>query len=203
MSNVTAVPIRPIKRSIVWWIVIGVVAAIAAGAWLSFAGPRDAVAGFLADNGGRKGVVTTASGLQYEVLSPGKGGPRPTDSDVTLVTYEGKFTDGTTFDKSTQPTPMEPTGVVPGFGEALKLMPKGSKYRFWIKPSLGYGAPRPAEAPPLDPTAAKLAKQVLVFDVEMLDFIPRAVLQQMQLQQQMMRQQQSGAGAPPAGMPPQ
>ena len=97
---------------------------------------------------------------------------------------------------------MPVAGVVPGFSELLKLMPKGSKYRVWIKPELGYGAPRPAGAPPLDGKAAELATKVLTFDVELLDFLPEAVIRQMQMQQQM-----QGGGVPgaagPGGPPPQ
>ena len=150
-------------------------------------------------------VVETASGLQYKIIKPGKGGPKPTDADVALVNYEGKLTNGTTFDKSEQPTPMPVIaadeksgrqGVVPGFSEALKLMTKGSKYRFWIKPSLGYGEKAAGPIP---------ANSVLVFDVELLDFLPEAVIRQMQLQQQQMQQQglglPPGAGAPPTGAP--
>lgn len=195
MSNVTAVPIQPIKRSVIVWIVLGILAAVAVGAALSFAAPADPVAGFLAKNARTKGVVTTASGLQYQQLTPGRGTARPTDSDVTLIMYEGKLTDGTTFDKSERPTPMEPTKVVPGFGEALKLMTKGSKYRFWLKPSLGYGDKAAGPIP---------ANSVLVFDVDMLDFLPEAVIRQMQMQQQMQSGAGAGgAGAPPSGMPAQ
>src|SRR5258706_139433 len=93
---------------------------------------------FLSRNlSGDKSIVETKSGLQYKILTPGKGGAKPTDQDVALVNYEGKLTDGTTFDKSQQPTPMPVASVVPGFSEALKLMTKGAKYRVWIKPSLG------------------------------------------------------------------
>ena len=141
-----------------------------------------------------KTVVETKSGLQYKILTAGKGGAKPTDADVALVMYEGKLTDGTVFDKSQQPTPMKVSEVVPGFSEAMKLMPKGAKYRFWIKPSLGYGEKAAGPIP---------ANSVLVFDVELLDFIPESVLRQMQ-QQQMMQQGGAlppGAGAPPAGVP--
>ncbi len=80
---------------------------------------------FLASNKAKdKDVKETPSGLQYKVVKPGTG-PNPTDADITLITYEGKLTDGTTFDKSQQPTPMPVAGVVPGFSEALKLMQRG------------------------------------------------------------------------------
>lgn len=199
MSNVTAVPIQPIKRSIVVLIIMGILAAAALGAWLAFAGTGPVIAAkgsneqFLAHNARQSGVVTTASGLQYKVLEKGTGGTTPTDADITLVEYAGKLRDGREFDASQRPTPMPVAGVVPGFSEGLKLMPKGSKYRFWIKPELGYGerTPDPNRLPP---------NSVLVFDVKLVDFLPEAVVRQMQAQQQM---QGGMPGGPPPGMPPQ
>ncbi|WP_029624964.1 FKBP-type peptidyl-prolyl cis-trans isomerase [Sphingomonas sp. PAMC 26605] len=132
--------------------------------------PADA---FLAKNAKLRGVVTTPSGLQYRVLTPGAGAAKPTDADVTLVNYVGKLIDGTTFDQSKQPTPMPVSGVVPGFSEALKLMPKGAKYRVWIKPSLGYGDQATGPIP---------AGSVLAFDIELLDFVSTAQFEQMQQQ---------------------
>ena len=134
---------------------------------------------FLARNRRAKGVVETASGLQYQVLTRGPGATKPTDQDVVLVNYEGRLIDGTTFDKSEQPTPMPVVaadeksgrpGVVPGFSEALKLMTKGAKYRFWIKPGLAYGDEVTGPIP---------AHSVLVFDVELLDFRSEADLRKM------------------------
>ena len=130
---------------------------------------------FMLRNGHADGVVETASGLQYKVLAPGRGA-KPTDSDIALINYEGKLLDGTTFDKSQQPTPMAVAGVVNGFSEALKLMPKGAKYRLWLKPSLGYGDKATGPIP---------ANSVLVFDVELVDFLSEAVVRQIQMQQQM------------------
>ena len=139
---------------------------------------------FLTRNRGAKGVVETASGLQYQVLTPGTDEVKPTDQDVALVNYEGRLIDGTTFDKSEQPTPLpvvaadENTGragVVPGFSEALKLMARGAKYRFWIKPSLGYGSEANGPIP---------ANSVLTFDVEMIDFLPETVVRRMMQEQQ-------------------
>ena len=130
---------------------------------------------FLARNRGTKGVVETASGLQYQILAPGADHATPTDQDVALVNYEGRLVDGTTFDKSQQPTPMPVTGVIPGFSEGLKLMARGAKYRFWIKPSLGYGSEASGPIP---------ANSVLVFDVEMVDFLPEATVRRMMQEQQ-------------------
>ncbi|TPG55166.1 FKBP-type peptidyl-prolyl cis-trans isomerase [Sphingomonas glacialis] len=143
--------------------------------------PLSATDAFLATNAKQRGVVTTPSGLQYRVLTPGTGPAKPTDADVTLVNYVGKLTNGTTFDQSARPTPMPVSGVVPGFSEALKAMPKGAKYRVWIKPSLGYGDQATGPIP---------AGSVLVFDIELLDFISGAQFQQMQ--------QQAAASAPAA-----
>jgi hypothetical protein len=136
---------------------------------------------FLLKNRYADGVVQTPSGLQYKVIKPGKGA-RPTDSDVALITYTGTLTDGTEFDKSSTPVPMPVSGVVAGFSEALKLMPKDAEYRIWIKPELGYGAKAAGPIP---------ANSVLVFDVRLLDFLPELVVRQMQ-------GQAAGAGASPA-----
>ena len=191
MSSITAVPLQPVKRSVLVYIWVGVAIAVLGAFALALMGPVDPALAFLAKNRATPGVIQTASGLQYQILSPGKGGATPTDSDVALINYEGKLTDGTTFDKSQQPTPMPLKNVVPGFSEALKLMPKGSKYRFWLKPSLAYGEKANGPIP---------AHSVLVFDVELLEFVSEATIRQMQMQQQLMQQQQGGA--PGGGMPP-
>lgn len=209
MATTPPSPKKPFDARQILYVVAGVVLGVlltlgaTAGikAWQASHTP-DAV--FIAKNRGEKGVVETKSGLQYQILTPGKG-PKPTDADIALVNYEGKLIDGKVFDKSPQPTPMpvvasdEKTGrqgVVPGFSEALKLMSKGAKYRFWIKPSLGYGDKTNGPIP---------ANSVLVFEVELLDFLPETVIRQMQMQQQMQMQGAApgGAGAPPAGAPPQ
>jgi FKBP-type peptidyl-prolyl cis-trans isomerase FkpA len=185
MSTVTAVPLRPVKRTYLVYLWVGIVVACLA-AFLLARQSDD----FLTRNARASGVVTTPSGLQYKVVQPGApGGARPTDSDVALINYEGKLLNGTTFDKSQQPTPMPVAGVVPGFSEALKLMPKGAKYRVWIKPALGYGAEAKGPIP---------ANSTLVFDIELIDFLPEAVVRQMQAQAQA-----QGAGGPggPGGMP--
>ncbi len=86
-----------------------------------------------------RAVVTTPSGLRFETLRPGTGA-KPTAADQVLVTYEGHLADGTLFDASPQPTAFPVGGVVPGFAEALQLMQKGGRYRFWIPSALAYGA---------------------------------------------------------------
>ena len=177
-------------------LVVGVLGTLAVTmgpkAWKTY---NDPAAVFLRHNrSGNDKVVETASGLQYQVLKPGTGAAKPTDDDIVLVNYEGKLTNGTTFDASQQPTPMPVKGVVPGFSEGLKLMPKGAKYRFWIPPALGYADKAAGPLPP---------NSVLVFALELLDWKSEAEIRQMQMMQQM--QQQGAAGpagaAPSAGAP--
>ena len=191
MSTVTAVPILPVKRGYLIWLWIGVAAAVVLAAALAWAAPIDPAAAFLARNRRAPGVLETPSGLQYLVLQPGAGAP-PTDSDVALVMYDGTLTDGTRFDRSQQPfvAPLGEQATVPGFEEALKLMPRGSKYRVWIKPALGYGKDEKR-----DPAGHVVipANSVLVFDLDMLDYRSKAELQRMQMQQQMMQGQAPGA----------
>ena len=96
---------------------------------------------FLAENGSRNGVITTASGLQYEVITEGTG-KKPTPNDKVKVHYHGTLLDGTVFDSSVdRETPAEfgVTQVIPGWIEGLQLMPEGSKYTFWIPAELAYG----------------------------------------------------------------
>ena len=144
---------------------------------------------FLLKNRYAEGVVQTPSGLQYKVLKPGQGA-KPTDADIALITYTGKLTDGTEFDKSDTPVPMPVAGVVPGFSEALKLMSKDAEYRIWIKPELGYGAKAAGPIP---------ANSVLSFDVKLIDFLPEAVVRQMQAAQ--MGQAVGTPTTPPAPQP--
>lgn len=195
MATIPPTAKKPFNAKPILYVVLGIALGVAATlgaiqgmAWWKV--QNDPAVVFLKKNrSGDKTVVETPSGLQYKVITPGKGDPKPTDADVALVNYEGKLTNGTTFDKSQQPTPMKVSEVVPGFSEALKLMPKGSKYRFWIKPSLGYGDKVTGPIP---------ANSVLVFDVELLDFLPEAVIRQMQMQQQMQGAMPPGAGPAPA-----
>jgi FKBP-type peptidyl-prolyl cis-trans isomerase FklB len=117
---------------------------------------------FLAENGKREGVVTTDSGLQYEVLTKADGA-QPKATDVVTVHYEGKLTDGSVFDSSIQrgsPIDLPVNGVIPGWVEGLQLMHVGEKYKLYIPSELAYGEQSPTPAIP--------ANAVLVFDVELL-----------------------------------
>ena len=96
---------------------------------------------FLAENGSRNGVITTASGLQYEVITEGTG-KKPTASSSVNVHYHGTLIDGTVFDSSVErgePIDFGVGQVIPGWTEGLQLMSEGSKYTFWIPSELAYG----------------------------------------------------------------
>ncbi len=120
---------------------------------------------FLAANKAKKGVVTTASGLQYMVLRQGAG-QRPMASSRVRVHYQGTLLDGTVFDSSYERNDPATFGlgqVIAGWTEGLQLMPVGAKYRFWIPAELAYGRNgSPGSIPP---------NSALVFDVELLQVL--------------------------------
>ena len=95
---------------------------------------------FLAENKTKEGVVTLPSGLQYQILKAGDG-RKPTDADTVECHYRGTLINGTEFDGSSpgQPATFEVSKVIPGWREALKLMPIGSKWQLFILPQLAYG----------------------------------------------------------------
>ena len=120
---------------------------------------------FLAENGKRAEVKTTASGLQYEVLEEGNG-PQPTATDRVMVHYTGKLIDGTVFDSSVErgePATFGVTQVIPGWVEALQLMKEGAKWRLFIPSNLAYGPQAAGGAIGPDST--------LIFDVELIKVI--------------------------------
>ncbi len=117
---------------------------------------------FLAENGKKPGIITTESGLQYEVLTAGNG-EKPIASDKVKVHYEGKLIDGKVFDSSIkrgEPIIFAVSQVISGWTEALQLMPVGSKWRVYIPQNLAYGQRGAGGSIP--PYAA------LIFDVELL-----------------------------------
>ena len=155
-----------------WWAAAGATA-LAAALGLGFlgtsslVGPAKAADAFLDANKGKRGVKTTESGLQYEIMAAGQG-DAPRADDTVLVHYEGRLSDGTVFDSSIsrgQPAAFGVGDVIPGWTEGLQLMRPGAKYRFTIPPELGYGARGAGGVIP--PNA------VLVFDVELLAIAPR------------------------------
>lgn len=118
---------------------------------------------FLEENGKRDGVITTESGLQYEVLKKASGA-RPKMDDVVSVHYEGTLIDGTVFDSSIKrgsPVDLPVGGVIPGWVEGLQLMQVGEKYKFFIPSELAYGPQSPS---PLIPS-----NSVLIFELELLE----------------------------------
>lgn len=122
---------------------------------------------FLAENGKKEGVKTTESGLQYQVITEGKG-PKPGAKDAVRVKYTGSLLDGTVFDSTDQrggePATLPLEAVIPGWAEGLRLMPVGSKYKLWIPGNIAYGEQVPPGAP-FPPNAT------LVFDVELVEIV--------------------------------
>ncbi len=121
---------------------------------------------FLAENKLKEGVTTTESGIQYEVITMGDG-PRPGVEDEVVVHYKGTLIDGTVFDSSYQrdePAQFVLNQVIPGWTEALQLMPVGSKWKLYIPQELAYGA-NPRQGGAIEPY------MMLIFEVELLDIV--------------------------------
>ena len=120
---------------------------------------------YLTENAKKEGVVTTKSGLQYKVLTEGKG-KQPTAKDTVMCHYEGFLIDGTVFDSSVQrgePATFPLQQVIAGWTEGLQLMKEGAKYRFFIPYRLGYGENGAgASIPPY---------ATLIFDVELIQVV--------------------------------
>jgi FKBP-type peptidyl-prolyl cis-trans isomerase len=120
---------------------------------------------FLEENKSREGVNTTASGLQYEVINEGTGA-KPTAEDRVRVHYHGTLIDGTVFDSSVdrgEPAVFGVGQVIPGWTEALQLMPVGSKWKVYIPSDLGYG--ERGAGGDIGPNST------LVFEVELLEIV--------------------------------
>jgi FKBP-type peptidyl-prolyl cis-trans isomerase FklB len=116
---------------------------------------------FLAKNKKQEGVKTLGSGLQYKVVTEGKG-KTPKESDTVTVNYRGTLVDGTEFDSSYkrgQPATFPVNGVIKGWTEALQLMKEGSKWQLFIPANLAYGESGRPGIPP---------NSVLIFDVELI-----------------------------------
>lgn len=123
---------------------------------------REAGQEFLEQNAARAEVITTESGLQYEILEEGEG-PKPTADQTVKVHYHGTLVDGTVFDSSVnrgEPIEFAVTGVIQGWIEALQLMPEGSKWKLYIPADLGYGNVDRGSIPP---------GSALIFEVELLE----------------------------------
>jgi FKBP-type peptidyl-prolyl cis-trans isomerase len=119
---------------------------------------------YLAENGAKAGVTTTASGLQYEVLTQGNG-PKPAPEQQVRLHYKGTLLDGKEFDSSygKEPVVFPVSGLIPGFSEALQLMNVGSKFRVVIPGDIAYGPSGAGED--IGPNAT------LVFEIELLEIV--------------------------------
>lgn len=121
---------------------------------------------FLAENKAKKDVITTESGLQYQVVTEGTGA-KPTAEDVVKVHYTGTLLDGTKFDSSLdhggEPAQFPVGGVIKGWTEVLQLMPVGSKYIVWIPSELAYG--------PQGMGRDIKPNSTLKFEIELLDIV--------------------------------
>ncbi len=120
---------------------------------------------FLETNKAKEGVTTTASGLQYEILKAGDG-PKPTAEQSVKCHYHGTLTDGTVFDSSVdrgEPATFNVSQVIPGWTEALQLMPVGSKWKLYIPGELAYGERGAGRN--IGPN------ETLIFEVELLEIV--------------------------------
>jgi FKBP-type peptidyl-prolyl cis-trans isomerase FklB len=121
---------------------------------------------FLADNAKKDGVKTLPSGLQYKILKAGDG-KKPAADDIVKVQYRGTLINGTEFDSSykrNEPATFPLARIIPGWREALQLMPVGSKWQLFVPPSLAYGEDAPPEIGP---------NATLLFEVELLSIEPK------------------------------
>lgn len=117
---------------------------------------------FLAENKDKDGIITTDSGLQYEVIVEGEGS-KPAAEDEVTVHYSGALLSGVVFDSSYQrgtPATFPLNAVIPGWTEGVQLMSVGSSYRFYIHPDLGYGETGAGDM--IGPN------ELLIFDVELI-----------------------------------
>ncbi|MFZ5952877.1 MAG: FKBP-type peptidyl-prolyl cis-trans isomerase [Candidatus Rifleibacteriota bacterium] len=121
---------------------------------------------FLAKNSKDRNVITTKTGLQYEIIQPGTGAS-PEKNSIVKVHYSGRLIDGTEFDSSYkrgEPAEIQLDGVIRGWTEGLQLMKVGGKTRFTIPSDLAYGENGPH---PIGPNA------VLIFEIELLDIVKK------------------------------
>ncbi len=171
--SVTAVPIQPVKKGTLITLWVGIALAILLAGGLAWAAKLPTI------------EITT--------VTEGKGDP-PQDGDVVLVNYKGTLADGTEFDAGQQ-TPLQVSGVVPGFSEGLKKMQKGGKYTLEIPSELAYGSTSPGPGIP--------ANADLTFEVELIDFKSEEEIRamQQQMQQMQMQQQMQQQGGMPQGIP--
>ncbi len=190
MSAVTAVPLRPLAKGslLKLWVALGLLVLVAAGlAWWGTTGLQR---------------YTMPSGVQYQVIREGSG-ELISSADIVAVQFVGRHQNGEVFaDTRREQQPLQATtdNFLPGVGEGLKLMRKGSVYRFWVPPAV-WRRQAGANAP-FDPD------ETLTFDVQVADVqFGAAAQQRIQQMQELQRQMQRGArpggnAAAPAPAPP-
>ncbi|MES2288991.1 MAG: FKBP-type peptidyl-prolyl cis-trans isomerase [Pseudomonadota bacterium] len=192
MSEVTAVPIAPTKRSWLVWLGLGIALAVIVGVSVAWSGTSKPVqAASFCKPGDFKGpgaVQRLASGVAVQTIKPGAGA-RPGPQDFVLIGYKGMLRDGTVFDSAPR-APLQLSEVVPGFSQGLQTMQPGGSYRLCIPPELGYGERSSGPIP---------ANSTLFFDIELLEFKTVREVQAMQQQMQAMQQQMQQQGQPAPG----
>ncbi len=119
-------------------------------------------ANFLSENAKKKGVTTLPSGLQYSIITKGKG-DKPGPQETVRVNYKGSLLDGTVFDETAQPIDLSVDNVIKGWEEALQLMPVGSKWKLYIPSDLAYGERGAGDK--IGPNST------LIFEIELLEII--------------------------------
>lgn len=192
--SVTAVPLRPIQKGSVRRLWLGVAVIAAGSALLTWNGLRPFGQGEPQEKDG------SLHRISYQIIDPGMGDSRPTADDFAQVSYKGSLPDGTVFEETPQPTPMDLSTMIPGFKEAVTLLKKNGKIRVRIPAELAYGNEARGEVIP--------ANSPLIFEITLHDFRTRAEVmemqRQMQMQQMLQQQMQQGGGAPggaPEGAP--
>lgn len=180
--SVTAVPLQPIQKGSVRRLGLGLAVVVAGSALLTWNGLRP--------------FGLTKSGIAYQITKQGTG-DNPARDDFALVSYKGTLPDGTIFDQTQQPSPVDLASMIPGFSESITLLKKGGQARVRIPARLAYGA-----TPPQGSTIP--ADSPLIFDITLVEHMGRAQMMELQRQQQMqqMLQQQMQGGGAPGGAPP-
>ena len=186
MSEVTAVPIRPIRKGTLLKLRLGLILLALAAAGLAWIGTRPLQ------------VQTLPSGARYRVLAEGHG-VAMTAADVAALHYQLHVNSESApviqdSEESGQPFVTSVQEVFPGFADALVHMRAGGRYLLWLPPGTHVAGGTPPPGAPFTP------RDTLVFEIEMLQIAPgMAAQRQMQMMQQLMQQQQQqgGAGAPP------
>lgn len=198
--SVTAMPLRPVGRTGIVLLAVGLVLGIGGAVWAAAEGTSNesvylsqSDADFLAWSGRQDGVETLTGGTQMKVLQAGEG-PSPQPTDLLEIGYKGSLKDGKVFDEN-EKVPFPASGAIPGFDKAMARMQVGGRYRIWIPSDEGYG---PRGSPPVIPPDS-----MLIFDVTLHSINNPELIAQMQMMQQLQAMQQghaqAGGESPPPG----